>query len=282
MKDISALKKRLEEIEKVSNEDWMGSLSDRKRNELEFHDADRDVNRMNSLNEDEYEKFYGNKKYYQGTSLSRFYLHKWIRENAKDRIFLDYACGNGGNAIEAAKYGAKIAIGLDLSRVSIENAKSAARKEKVDGKTYFIQADAETTMLPDASIDTVVCSGMLHHLDLSYAFFELRRILRPGGKLLAFEALNYNPAIKLYRYLTPNMRTNWEKHHILGLKDIRFAKRFFEIGEIRYWHITSILAPHMLFALETLNWIDQFLTRIPILRLMAWTFTFELIKHKDV
>jgi len=136
-------------------------------------------------------------------------------------------------------------------------------------------------MLPDNSIDAIICSGVLHHLDLSYAFPELRRILRPGGKILADEALNYNPAIKLYRYLTPQMRTDWEKAHILSLRDIRFAKRFFEIGEIRYWHIASILAPYMMFALPALNWIDKFLTRIPVVKLMAWIFTFELIKPKE-
>ncbi len=54
-------------------------------------------------------------------------------------------------------------------------------------------------MLDDNYIDAIICSGMLHHLDLSYAFLELRRILRAEGKILAaIEALNYNPAIKLY------------------------------------------------------------------------------------
>lgn len=98
--------------------------------------------------------------------------------------------------------------------------------------------------------------------------------------MLAVEALNYNPAIKLYRYLTPQMRTEWEKAHILSLKDIRFAKRFFSVGEIKYWHIVSIFAPYvnMMFALPALNWVDKYLTRIPIVRLMAWIFTFELIK----
>jgi len=136
-------------------------------------------------------------------------------------------------------------------------------------------------MLPDDSIDVVICSGMLHHLDLSYAFPELRRILSLGGKILAVEALDYNPAIKFYRYITPKMRTDWEKHHILSLNDIRFAKRFFQVKNIKYWHIVSILAPYMMFALPILNWIDNFLTRIPIVRLMAWIFTFELIKPKD-
>ena len=195
---------------------------------------------------------------------------------------MDYACGNGLKAIIAAKFGAKFVVGLDISRVSVENAKREAKKEGVAEVCRFVQSDAEHTMLPDGSIDTVICSGMLHHLDLSYAFPELRRILSPGGKILAIEALGYNPAIKLYRYFTPAMRTDWEKAHILTLNDIKFAKRFFSVGEIRYWHILSILGPHMTFALPALDWMDSLLTRIPIVKRMAWIITFELIKNEDV
>ena len=44
--------------------------------------------------------------------------------------------------------------------------------------------------------------------------------------VLGVEALDYNPLIKLYRQLTPDMRTEWEKAHILSLKDLRFAQKF--------------------------------------------------------
>jgi ubiquinone/menaquinone biosynthesis C-methylase UbiE len=148
--------------------------------------------------------------------------------------------------------------------------------------TWFVQADAENTLLPDNSVDRVVCSGMLHHLDLSYAFPELRRILKPGGRILAMEALDYNPAIKLYRYITPEMRTDWEKAHILTLSDIRFARKFFTVENIKYWHIASVIAPYvrMMGLLPALNWLDRYLTRIPFVQLMAWIFTFELVKPK--
>lgn len=281
MTDISILRKRLEENEKIITTEWLEGLDKRKRKELEFSDVNHDITQRDSLDKNTYEKLRGNTKYYKGVGLSHAYTSNWIRENVKNKVFLDYACGNGSNAIKAAKYGATLAIGLDISSVSVENAKREAKKQTVDKNTRFIQVDAENTMLPDNSIDAIICSGVLHHLDLSYAFPELRRILRPGGKILADEALNYNPAIKLYRYLTPQMRTDWEKAHILSLRDIRFAKRFFEIGEIRYWHIASILAPYMMFALPALNWIDKFLTRIPVVKLMAWIFTFELIKPKE-
>lgn len=277
--DVAILKNRLQEIEAITNQQWLDSLNDRKKKELEFHDADRDASREESLDKDTYEKLYGNRKYYQATELSSAHVDNWIQEKARDEIFLDYACGNGGIAIKAAKYGATLAIGIDISHVSIENAKRAAEKEGVSENTCFIQADAENTMLPDNSIDTVICSGMLHHLDLSYAFPELRRILRPGGRILGVEALDYNPAIKLYRHLTPQMRTDWEKNHILSLRDLRFAERFFKVGKVKYWHILSILAPYMPFALPILNRVDHFLTRMPLVKFMAWIFTFELIKQ---
>jgi ubiquinone/menaquinone biosynthesis C-methylase UbiE len=277
---LEALQQRLKQIEAIADEQWLSSLSDRKRKELEFHDADRDTARIETLDKDAHEKIYGNRKYYDATGLSKDYVDNWLQANCKGRIFLDYACGNGRNAIKAARWGAALAIGIDISRVSVENARLEAARQGLQESTWFVQADAENTLLPDNSIDVVVCSGMLHHLDLSYAFPELRRILKPSGRILAMEALNYNPAIKLYRYLTPEMRTDWEKAHILSLKDVRFARKFFTVADIRYWHIASVIAPYvrMMEMLPALNWLDQYLTQIPLVRLMAWIFTFELIK----
>lgn len=58
-------------------------------------------------------------------------------------------------------------------------------------------------------------------------FFDvLRRILKPNGVILAVEALDYNPMIKLYRIMTPEMRTEWEKAHILSYKDENLRSGF--------------------------------------------------------
>lgn len=276
MKNTEALRDRLAEIDKISNDHWLATLEERKKKELEFHDLDRDRNRVEQIDKDTYEKFYGNRKYYQATSSSQEYVQNWIAENARGKVFLDYACGNGSNAINAAKAGASLAIGIDISRVSVENARGFAQNADVSANTAFVQADAENTQLPDKSIDVVICSGMLHHLDLSYAFPELRRIMAPGAKLLAVEALDYNPAIKLYRKLTPQMRTEWESAHILSLKDVEFATRFFDVAEVKYWHILSIAGPHMRPLMPLLQWLDKWLTRIPFVQRLAWIFTFEL------
>jgi ubiquinone/menaquinone biosynthesis C-methylase UbiE len=186
--------------------------------------------------------------------------------------------GNGENAIRAAQNGAILSIGIDISSVSVRNAQGAAEQRGLKN-CLFIQADCENTQLPDNSIDVIICSGMLHHMDLSYAFPEMRRILKPGGMILAVEALDYNPLIKLYRRLTPQMRTEWEKNHILSMRDVRFAKRFYEVKSVHYWHIMTILAPKIsLRLLPSFEIIDKILTKIPGIRLMCWIFTFELIK----
>jgi ubiquinone/menaquinone biosynthesis C-methylase UbiE len=275
------IRESLVELQKISNEEWIASLDARKKQELLFHDRDRDRATKERIDQDTYERFYGNKKYYSATADSKKYVDDWILRHARGNVFLDYACGDGVNAIKAAQAGAGLAIGLDISRVSVENAARDADAAGVSGNTFFVQGDAENTRLPNGCVDVVICSGMLHHLDLSFAFPELRRILAPGGRILCVEALDYNPAIKLYRHLTPDMRTEWEKSHILTLKDVQFARRFFDVGEIRYWHILNILSPHIPALAPLLSRLDRILAQVPLVRLMAWIFTFELLKKRS-
>ena len=273
----------VDQLEEIPDEKWLTTLSSRKLKELEFHDRDRSECFAEGLkSSDTYEKFYGNRKYYSATSRSKLFVQAWIKTEARGNIFLDYACGNGGNALLAAKSGADLSLGLDISAVSIENATKLAISDGLKrDQIRFFQADAENTKLPDNSIDRIICSGMLHHLDLSYSIPELRRILKPGGKILAVEALDYNTLIKFYRRLTPAMRTDWEKAHILSLKDVRFISRFFDISEIRYWHLIGILGGKWPFLLPLLSRVDKVLERIPIIQRLSWIFTFVVVKPEE-
>ncbi len=287
--ELENLKKCLETLDeksKVTN--WSLTLNDRKIKELEHHNLQRETKAKPDLPSDIYELLHGNKKFYSTVKVSDDYLDQWMRKNVPGKVVLDYACGNGGQAIRSAKYGAAFAIGQDLSDVSIENARKTAAREGLETRTAFLQADCENTGLPDACVDVIFCTGVLHHLDLSYVFPELRRLLKKNGKILAVEALDYNPGIKLYRKMTPSMRTDWEKKHILSLKDLRFASHFFDVKNVRYWHLLSIGAVffrknNFLFehTLKFFNWIDSWLLKIPLINLMSWQFTFELHKKEN-
>lgn len=265
------------------NAAWVETLEPRKREEVDFHNFERERDDAAVIEAQRATQVHANKKYYAVTTESQQYVEAWIKRHVRGRVFLDYACGNGRYAIEAARAGAAIAVGLDISDVSIKNARRAAEAAGVGDRCYFVQGDCEATELPDASIDVILCSGMLHHLDLQRAYPELHRILKPGGRILGAEALAHNPVIQLYRELTPDLRTEWEKRHILKQSDIDLATRWFRAGETRYWHLGALLAvPFRHWSvfrplLRMLQAVDRAMLSIPGIRLMAWFVTFELI-----
>lgn len=254
------------------------TLEPRKRDELEFHDRYRDASARVELGGDEFDQIYGNERFYKVTEVSLAYTKDWITKHSRGSIFLDFACGDGGNSRRAAAAGAELAVGIDLSDVSVQNCRTDAEAAGVAESTLYLQADCEHTGFPDGSFDTIICSGVLHHMDLSFAFPELRRILAPGGRILCVEALAVNPAIQWYRNRTPEMRTEWEKNHILGPKDLKLAKRFFDIGDVHYWHLSSIAAAYAPRLLKPLNAVDSLLCKVPGVRSLSWVFTFELLK----
>jgi ubiquinone/menaquinone biosynthesis C-methylase UbiE len=183
-----------------------------------------------------------------------------------------------------ARAGAELVVGIDISEVSIRSATENAEREGLSSRTKFLQRDCEATGLPSDSFDLVLCSGMLHHLNLERAFPELYRLLRPGGRILCVEALNYNPAIKLYRRLTPQHRTAWESKHILSMREVRYAKKWFGVERMRFFCIASPLAtilPRGLIrstAMRVGHALDNALTRLPLVQLWSWQFAFELVK----
>src|SRR6185437_13709875 len=140
---------------KRQNVDLM-KLPDRKRKELEFHNQNRDTALTAQLPKDTYELLHGNRKFYSTVGLSRTYIDQWLAGHVPGKVFLDYACGNGLNAIKAAKMGAALAIGLDISDVSVANAVENAKEAGVAENTAFVQGDCENTGLPDNSIDVII------------------------------------------------------------------------------------------------------------------------------
>ena len=49
------------------------------------------------------------------------------------------------------------------------------------------------------------------------------------------------------------MRTEWEKAHILSLKDIKFAERFFIVNEIKFWHVLGFIGGKLKFLAKITN-----------------------------
>lgn len=257
---------------------WVATLEERKQEEAEFHNADREGHR------DESPESSPNRRFYESATVVEDHIQAWIRRHAPGAAFLDYACGNGQMARMAAEHGAPVVVGIDISDVSVQNATERASQAGFGDVTHFLQRDCEDSQLPADRFDACLCSGMLHHLDLTRAFPELHRIMAPGGRILGVEALAYNPFIQLYRRLTPTLRTEFEARHILGMKEIRLAQRWFRVENLTFFLMAAPLAtflpagaPRRL-GLSAGHALDAILTRIPLFRLWSWMFSFELVK----
>lgn len=100
---------------------------------------------------------------------------------------LDVGCGTGTLLIEAAKRvgPSGSAHGLDRSPEMLAHARRKAAKQSVTA--IFVEGSADDLPFPDASFDVVLCTLMLHHLPApmqATALVEMRRVLRPGGRIV--------------------------------------------------------------------------------------------------
>lgn len=250
-------------------------LNSRKLAERELHDRLRGSARHDPSSN-------SNKRFYSISRLNENHVRSWISERCAGKAVLDYCCGNGEQALWLAEQGA-LAYGIDISSVSIENARREAECRGLSGKATFAVMDAEATDFSDGVFDLIVISGVLHHLDLDRAYRELARILKPDGFVIATEALRHNLFIHLYRRLTPHLRSEWEAEHILGRREIYSARNYFEEVRIeRFYHLATLGAvpfrEHALFAplLKGLSAIDRVLLRMPGLKWQAWMVVFVL------
>jgi SAM-dependent methyltransferase len=98
---------------------------------------------------------------------------------------LEIGCGTGNLLLAVARRepGAEL-IGIDPDAAALRRAgRKAARAEL---PVRLERAFAGELPLPDGSVDRVLSSFMLHHLDddeKARAVREVRRVLRPGGQL---------------------------------------------------------------------------------------------------
>lgn len=223
-----------------------------------------------------FKKHFSNVKYYSIQKSLEEYETEWFRQRCSPGTqVLDYACGSGENGIIAARFGATV-VGIDISPEGIENAEDNARNAGVGDRCSYEVMDGEDLKFPDNSFDLIVVYGALHHVKLDRAMEECRRVLRPGGQMLALEALRHNPIIHTYRKLTPNLRTPWEVPHILGVPEIRSCRKYFESVTTRYFHLFSLLAvpfrktPLFIPLRNALDRIDQFVLSWEPIGKYAW------------
>ncbi|MGD9527735.1 class I SAM-dependent methyltransferase [Pseudonocardia sp.] len=112
---------------------------------------------------------------------------------AAGQVVLEIGCGTGNLTLAAKRRRPDVAVtGLDPDPRALDAAHRKATRAGVD--VQFVRGFADALPMADGSVDRVLSSLMLHHLDdhvggnlgdgeKDRALREVHRVLRPGGEL---------------------------------------------------------------------------------------------------
>ncbi len=119
---------------------------------------------------------------------------------------LDIGCGRGELVCEAAQRGAE-AVGIDYSPAALELSRErlAAAAGQLRGSARFLLANAKGLAFANASFDAVFMVDIYEHLhpyEVEHTLAEVRRVLRPGGRLI----VHTGPNTWFYRFGYPLVR----------------------------------------------------------------------------
>ncbi len=191
---------------------------------------------------------------------------------APDEVIVDLGCGEGRHCINAYLQENIVSIGVDLS---LRDLQTTLQKFKPfasmgHGKFYLQQVNAEALPFASNSIDKIICSEVLEHIEhYSIVLQEIHRVLKPGG-LLAISVPRYWPE-KICWWLSDAY------HHVQGghiriFTSASLKKAVTDLGFVlykRHW-AHALHVPY--WWLKCLFWASQDHSRVIKLyhRLLVW------------
>jgi len=109
----------------------------------------------------------------------------------RDSHVLEIGSGSGRYALQVASTTGCRVLGVDINEPGVQNANQLAVAENLAERVKFEKCDASQPLrFSDASFDAVFSNDVLCHIPgRDKLLRELRRVLKPGGRLLFSDAL---------------------------------------------------------------------------------------------
>lgn len=141
----------------------------------------------------------------------------------KDKVVLDVGCGTGILSMFAAKAGAKLVIGVDMSNI-IKEAKVIVKNNGLEDKVVLLQGKMEEVQLPVDKVDIIISEWMgyflLYESMLNTVLYARDRYLAPNGLIFPDKAIMYISAIEDAQYKEEKINF-WEDVYGFDMSNIR-------------------------------------------------------------
>jgi ubiquinone/menaquinone biosynthesis C-methylase UbiE len=135
-------------------------------------------------------------------ALGRYLVLRPLARIRPHGFLVDIGCGPGHLTAEIGHNFRDLdVVGVDISPIMARLA-THKRIGPAGSRLNFIIADGEALPMPDNCVDVIVSSLSLHHwLSPEKAIAEMRRVLKPGGRLLIFDLRRDSPRFALWAFV---------------------------------------------------------------------------------
>ena len=157
-------------------------------------------------------------------------------------LLVDLACGHGGYGLELASRGQAQVVGIDFAPSALEAARALAAAGGIEAD--YRVGDLVATGLADGVADAVVVVDAIQFpADPEFAYMEIARILRPGGRvvLTCWEAVDRDDPAVPERLRRVDLRGGLEG---AGFVDVEVRERAeWREAERAMWTEAAVLDP---------------------------------------
>jgi len=158
-----------------------------------------------------------------------------VLRTKRPKVVLDYGCGGGWLSLLLSNWGFEV-VGIDASMSMVRKAKLICHEAD------FIVCDAMRLPFRDKVFDCMIGISILHHLNLTKAFKELKRISHAGSRFVFMEPNLLNPLSAIGRkFLPTEQHTRGEKQFTPEYLRTAFSMASFDLE--RYFALFFLSFP---------------------------------------
>ncbi len=143
-------------------------------------------------------------------------------QHFSNKKVLDIGCGWGVNSSLIAQVAKRV--------TAIDVKERPSWKQLTSTKLRFGVADALSLSFKDSSFDVAYARNLLHHSDNpQVALEEMKRVVKPNGKIIIAEANRYNPIFYIH------MTKIWKHEHFTRSHFEKLIKEYFIDSHFYYF-----------------------------------------------